>query len=365
MNAIRPFHQDDVESVATLFQRIFRHSAEEAPESLKAYFSDLYLRHPLQDGTDHSLVYEDGGVVRGFIGGIPTRIAFRDHVLKALIGGNLMIDPQAKNPFAALNLLKAFFNGSQDITLTDTSNVSGRKMWENLGGVTLPLYSLQWLRVFSPSRFVLSLADRHAAVRAVGIGLRPFTAIADALASRMIPNKRESSRGIYRAERLTAETLLRGIQSKRTQYSCVPAYDESTLAWILSMARAKSEYGPLEEVALFDQRGELAGWYLYYPNRGKIGQVLQVVARRKDTGGVLGHLFEAAQSKGSSALIGRADPSTMLELSTRQCIFFQRHSFVQVRSETPGVVQALASGDAFFTRLEGEWWTRLQGDKFV
>lgn len=364
MSTVRTFLQNDVDRVAELFQKIFRHGSKPALAGLKQYFSELYLQNPAQDGECPSLVYEDAGVVRGFIGAIPSRMSYKGKHLRAVIGGNLMIDPEAKNPFAAVNLLKTFFAGHQDVTLTDTSNEHGRKMWEGLGGVTLPLFTLQWLHVLSPSRFVLALAGRHGITNALGFGLKPLAPIADSLLRRLLPDGTKSREALYRTEKLTAKVLLEGIRSMKDQYSFGPDHDEPALAWLLAMARRKKEYGPLEETALYDQHGNLAGWYLYYPNAGKVGQVLQVCARRKDAAGVLHNLFEDARAKGTAALIGRADPSMMLELSVQHSMFFQRNVYVQVKSESPDVVQALMNGDAFFTRLEGEWWTRLQGDKF-
>jgi hypothetical protein len=144
----------------------------------------------------------------------------------------------------------------------------------------------------------------------------------------------------------------------------VPDYDLQTLEWLVTEASNKQEYGPMHKVALYDKEGALAGWYMYYPNQGKAGQVLQCIGRQGIVKDVLGHLFDDALRHGSVALIGRFDPAIAREFSEMLCMIVQRGSYVQANSRNPDVLQALYSGNAFFTRLEGEWWTRFQGDKF-
>ena len=71
-----------------------------------------------------------------------------------------------------------------------------------------------------------------------------------------------------------------------------------------------------------------------------------------------------ARTHGSLALAGRLEPKYMAALSEFNCIFMHRNSSLVVHSANHDIVNALHRGDAFFTRLEGEWWTRLQGDTF-
>jgi hypothetical protein len=103
---------------------------------------------------------------------------------------------------------------------------------------------------------------------------------------------------------------------------------------------------------------------MYYPSPGKTGQVLQCVGRPSTISAVLDHLFDDALHLGSLALMGRFEPKMAKELSEKLCIIVQRGSYVQAISRHPKVMEALYTGNAFFTRMEGEWWTRLQGDAF-
>jgi hypothetical protein len=163
---------------------------------------------------------------------------------------------------------------------------------------------------------------------------------------------------------LSVEILLEGIRTLSARRALVPDYDASSLQWLIAKAAEKREYGNLRKAALYDSRHTLAGWYLYYPNPGSAGQVLQVAATPSLAPRVLRHLLMDARTQGSLALIGRFDAQMVREMSALNCLFTNRGTHVQAHSRRTEVIQALHSGNAFFTRLEGEWWTRLQGDKF-
>ena len=87
-------------------------------------------------------------------------------------------------------------------------------------------------------------------------------------------------------------------------------------------------------------------------------------ARPGMAGSGLGHLFLDARRKGCAAVIGGIEPALVKELSESQCLFFIRNTYTVAYSKDQQIMDALMKGDAFFSRLEGEFWTRLQGDQF-
>ncbi len=363
MDPIRSFTPDDIPAVAALFQRVFRHTGSPAPPQLLSYLDSVYFHNPLYTDDLPSFVYESGGKIGGFIGVLPFPFELAGTPVRAVIGGNYMVDPDLHNPLAGVKVLRAFFAGKQDVALTDTSNETGRKMWEGMGGVTLQMYSLLWLRVIRPAGFGMSLLARKKVGASIALLSRPFAPLIDSIATGMTtsPLREEPSR--LRAVELSPAALL---ESLRTAAALPfrPAYTEEYLAWLISMARQKREYGDFTSALLSDEQGSVAGWYMYYPNPGKIGQVLQVCAMPGKIDSVLAHLFEDARSRGSVALIGRGDAGALSTYTAHNCLFFQRSMYTQVNTKRQDILQALLGGRAFLTRLEGEWWTRLQGDSF-
>jgi hypothetical protein len=365
MDRIRSFTRDDVPTVAALFQKIFRRGSAQVPKSLETYLARLYFDNPWYDGTLSSLVYEESGHIGGFVGALPMPFLVGGKRIMAVVAGNLMMEAEQRNPFAAVRMLRQLFAGPQDATLTDTATDKARKIWEGLGSATIPTYSLQWLRVLRPSRFVISAwTGKKIGLSPLAILARPITTGLDWASGQLPKSPMRLEKSELVGRELSPETLLQGIREFSRKQQLVPDYSIQSLQWLLAEASQKKEYGPLRRVALFDKTGTLAGWYMYYPNTGKTGQVLQCVGKPSTISEVLAHLFEDALQMGSLALIGRFDPKMAKELSEKLCIIVQRGSYVQAFSKHPLVVEALYAGNAFFTRMEGEWWTRLQGDTF-
>jgi hypothetical protein len=364
MDTIRSFTPEDIPAVAALFQRVFRHTSAPPPPQLVGYLDSIYFHNPLYTEDLPSYVYDAAGKIGGFIGVLPFPFQLAGVPVRAVIGGNYMVDPDLRNPLAGVKVLRAFFAGKQDVALTDTSNETGRKMWEGMGGVTLQMHSLLWLRVLRPAGFGVSLLSRKRAGTPIAFLTRPLTPLIDAVTTGMSGSPLREGPSHLVAQELSPGSLLESLRTVTAPLSFRPAYTEEYLAWLLSMARQKREFGEFTSSLLSDERGSAAGWYMYYPNPGEIGQVLQVGAMPGQLDSVLAHLFEDARSRGAVALIGKCDAAVLSTYTAHSCVFFQRNMYTQVNTKRQDILQALLGGKAFLTRLEGEWWTRLQGDSF-
>ena len=86
---------------------------------------------------------------------------------------------------------------------------------------------------------------------------------------------------------------------------------------------------------------------------------MQVAARPRHHRQVLDHLMDDAWQQGVTLLAGRLEPMLAPELSEKQCLLYRRGHWTLIHSKRSEVSQALQCGDAFFTRLEGEWCLRF------
>src|SRR6266508_2642641 len=135
MDQIRAFAAEDVPSVARLFQTTFVDHRRNAPASLQACLADVFLRHPWYDPELASRVYvSPAGAVRGFIGVLPLRDAFRGKTLRAAVAGALMVERPDENPLAGARLLRSFANGPQELSISESANRRSETMWQRLGG---------------------------------------------------------------------------------------------------------------------------------------------------------------------------------------------------------------------------------------
>ena len=90
--------------------------------------------------------------------------------------------------------------------------------------------------------------------------------------------------------------------------------------------------------------------------------MLQIHAHEDAEREVLDHLFHHAWRRGAAAIEGRMEPRLARMLGQRHCLFHSTRAFALIHSRDAELLGALARGDAFFSRLEGEWWMRFLGE---
>ena len=76
---------------------------------------------------------------------------------------------------------------------------------------------------------------------------------------------------------------------------------------------------------------------------------------------VLRRLLVDAWRHGATAVRGRVDPSFARELSNQHCWCRWDGAWTLAYSRDPAIMAALHKGDAFLSRLDGEWWLGFMG----
>jgi hypothetical protein len=356
---IRPFRVGDGEAVARLFQRVFKHREGDPPRALVSYFEDLFLRLPGLDPARGSLVHVDAeGRTTGFVGVLPGRFRLDGRPVSASIVGSLMVgDPEA-DPLAGARLVRAVSRAGQDITLSETANPISQRMWETIGGVAVPGYSLDYLRPIRPVGLAVALAERVGPLRA----LRPVAALADRLAQSLVPapvvdDKLHRERDLSAAE--AAELVVALTEDRRFR----PDWAAMPLDAMLATALDKAAAGEPLLRGVFDARGRPVGLYLIHARRGEIATALQVLSRPKHEVEVAARMVAAAASAGAVALHGRIEPAMADALSRTPSLLVHRASLI-VHAADRALIEPIRSGDALVTGLAGETWIRLIGGSF-
>src|SRR5205814_217678 len=98
--------------------------------------------------------------------------------------------------------------------------------------------------------------------------------------------RRATFRGEVLRVAVTTQLMASDVPARWQDVAQRPDYDETALAWLLEQLAAKRALGELRRAALRDAGGALVGWYLYYANRGGLGQVVQVAAAKGRYGDV-------------------------------------------------------------------------------
>ncbi|MBI4526159.1 MAG: GNAT family N-acetyltransferase [Deltaproteobacteria bacterium] len=365
MDRIRAFVADDIPQVADLHRRVFKTDdrlSKTLEESYRSYFENIFLSHPWYDGALPSLVYEDGGgKILGFMGVTPRRMSLRGQSIQAVISSQFIVEPGGRSAVAAVKLVKTLMSGPQDLCIADEANDASRKLWEAAGGSTALLYSMYWLRPLRLSEWLVRSWGRAGLPAIMASGSAPFCRLLDAVIadSPRIPFRLASPS--LSGEELEPEALLHCMTEFSACWSLRPQYDKGWVKWLLELLAEKNGHGSCQKVALRSPAGEIVGWYVALLNRGGIGEVLQIGARNGWMGHVLDHLFYHAWQKGAVALSGRLEPKLLDHFHDRQCLFQHRRGYwTLIHSSKPELLEAFYRGDAFVSRLDGEWSLRFK-----
>jgi hypothetical protein len=138
-----------------------------------------------------------------------------------------------------------------------------------------------------------------------------------------------------------------------------PGYDRESFPWLIARAAEKRMYGAFRRALVREPGGDVVGWYLAYFRPGGIAQVLQIGARPRRMREVLNCLFRDALDAGAVAISGGVDPRYTKELAASRCQLAWPDCAVLVHSRNREILNAIYRGDAFLSRLEGEWWARF------
>jgi Acetyltransferase (GNAT) family len=357
--SVRPLAESDVPQVADLYWKVLRKRGGPHPPPVEIFLRELYFKNPWTDNSIPSLVYDEKGVIAGFLGVIPRKMCFRGEPVRVAFGGNFVVHPEFRNSLAGLHLLRTYMAGPQDLSQTDSANDTSRALLERLGFTTILPFSGHWIRLLKPTRSIaygLSQFNQSAWLAAIEFAYKPICNLADRFISTVAGSPFRISESRLQAKDLDVETLLSCFTKFRGRCSLWPAYDAASLSWLLEFMERMRGYGEnLRKRVLYDENGELVGWYIYYPSLGRVAEVAQIGGAKKWIKEVLDHLFWDAYDHGAIALRGTINPQLVSDFSARNCFFLFRGDWTLAWSREPTLLEVLKTGDAFLSRLDGDW----------
>lgn len=353
MTPIRPFREDDLPQVTSLYEHVIRSGSHEPRPGLAEYFRRTFLEHPWVDPEIPSLVYEESGRIVGFLGSHPRRFRFDGEEIRLACSGQLVTAPDARGAAPGLFLLREYLAGPQQLTITDGANEPMLVLWPRLGGEILQLSSIDWIRVFRPSALAVEYVlrgRRGLASRAASSVARAVDTVAKRPATRGRAADGQSSR-----EELTPEKLVEHLGAVASAFRLHPDYDERFVRWLMGELGVVHSRGNFFASLVRGRDGDVLGWYVSYARRGGVSDVIQVAATAGSEEVVLAHLLQDGRGRGVSALRGRLEPRLFhaaLEIGS----LLRFGTGALVHSRDPEIVCAIRSGHALLTRMEGEWW---------
>jgi hypothetical protein len=354
---VRPLEREDLSQIVALHVRVFGRQATAPPDRLQSYLSRVLYEHPWIDGDCPSLVYEDRvGRVVGCLGVMPRPMIIGGRPGRAAIAHHYLVDPTYRAARAGVELVRRFLAGPQDFSLTE-GNERTRQIWQAFGGGAVLLRSLHWTRPLRPSSYLLSLLSRRGLPRPMATTLAPVCRGLDAITPAAAPRAFRPELADVHGTEIDASALRGCLTMCTADLHVQPFYDLRALEWLLETLSDRPHHGTLHRVAVRDGAQRVLGWYLYYLGANGHGDVVQVGGYEHGLSRVLDHLFCHARQHGAVSVSGALEPHTFSMLARKSCAFhFPDSSWVLVHGRDAGLVNAIHHGNAFLTRLEGEWW---------
>lgn len=353
---VRPFERRDLEAVIALHERVMPRSAPLKTDMLRAQLTRIFCEHPWQSERLPSLVFEEhDGKVSGCLGVIPRPMSFQEQPIMAAVSHSFIVEPGSRSALAAMELARTFLAGPQELSVAEGGGVS-RRIWECAGGSTSVLYSLCWTRPLQPGSYVLSYLGKRGLSGATQRMLRPIFRLMD----RVAPSVAKPFRFPIPADtarELDGCALCELVDEYTRDRALRPQYSPQSSNWLLETLARRPDRADFYYVNVRDSAQDPIGWYLYYGRPGQVGSVVQFGARPGQGESVLDHLFYHARRQGLIAVAGQVDPALFRDLAARHCIFHHDGGpSLLVHSRNAELLQAIHRGEAFLTRLEGEWW---------
>jgi hypothetical protein len=353
---IRPLADSDVGQIQDLWQRI---GGKDVPMSA-SLLRRLFFDSPWGDSAFSSLIYEDGsGRLLGFLGITARPMVFRERSIRAVVGHHFIVDSSRAGARAGIELARCFLSGPQDLSLA-VWNDFGRRIWTSVGGSVTPLYSFYWTRALRPARYLLGVLKHRGLPLSAAMTLHPACQAVDAMVG-IFGRRRRLLPSAALSDDLDAVTLLSYLSAFASDRALKPCYNITTLSWLLETLGEAAHRGHLYKVAVRTASGRPLGWYVYYLGLSGTAEVLQVGGKDDALHEVLDHLFDHARQRGAVAVTGPMDARLVGALSDKHCAFHRpRNTWALIHSRDARIAQAIHSGDAFLSRLEGAPWAEIE-----
>jgi L-amino acid N-acyltransferase YncA len=353
---IRPLERADLPEVAALFELAMDAGAARGRANVVEVFERTLFDSPWVDPELRSLVaVDDHGRIIGFVAAEVRRMRFRDQPARAVWAQHMVVEPAARPLAVGPRLLNRMLKGPQDATLTDTASDVVCQMWGRLGGDTLHLQGIHWVRVFRPWRVAARVAGARTRPRLRAALRQAAVAVDGATAAATRGFLEPAVSTTDTATPLTPRALLDLLPVVAKRLTLYPDYDEAFLEWLFAELVEDRRRGRLVANVVNTRSGRPLGWYVYYLRPEWRSEVMQVAADERDAGRVLDHLLAHAYAHGSAAVRGRLEPGLVEAVVRRRCLLWHRGG-VLVHSRHPELLCGMHSSRTLVSRLEGEWW---------
>jgi len=357
--AARPMTTADVPAVARLFLKVFRGVDVPASADLEGYLHALALGSPSYGMAAGTQIYEqqDGRISSALLS-VPMRFVACGNIIPGRLLGVFMTNRDSAGA-AQLNLELRPKRAS--LSFCDSASPTSAKSLLAIGGKTIPVQNLEWVRSFRPlGALVGRLSLRF--LRGNDLGLATLARPVDALLGRLRGDDDIAAPADLKVLEMSVPDFLMHAPRLIAHYAVRPLWSEDELGWLVGLAAQNTKLGSFTIRAIEDRSGAIIGCFVYYAAPGRTARVLNIMAFPGEEVGVLGAMFRHLESTGHVEARGRAQPALMAGLGLQPRLEFRHRAFAMALTRVPEVNDAVVRGDIYIGGLAGEDWSRLMHD---
>ncbi|GKQ53497.1 DUF3150 domain-containing protein [Bradyrhizobium sp. Ce-3] len=354
--AARPMTTADVPAVARLFLKVFRGIDKPASADLKRYLHALTLGSPSYNAVAGTQIYQqqDGHISSALLS-IPMHFIACGNVIPGRLLGVFMTNGDSAGA-AQLNL--GLRPKRASLSFCDSASPTSAKSLLAIGGKTIPLQNLEWVRTFRPlGALVERLRPRFLHPRLATLA-RPV----DALLGRLRGDEEIEGAAELKVREMSVPDFVAHAPRFIAHYAVRPLWSEDELGWLVGLAAQNTKLGAFTIRAVEDRSGAMIGCFVYYAAAGRTAHVLNILSLPDQEVGVLCAMFRHLESTGHVEARGRAQPALMAGLGLQRRLVFRHRAFAMALTRVPEVNEAIVRGDIYVGGLAGEDWSRLMHD---
>ena len=355
---------EDLPSIARLHRTVYPASGSGVSEALLSYYKTLLFDNPWCDEEIPSLVFRsEGDTIEGLLGILTYRMKYGGRSIRMAVPHSFMVAPECRSSMVAIQLIRTFFDGPQDLVMGDGANDPSRKLMEAMGAGTSHVYSMHWLCLLRPfSYMVRALSDRRGA-GLLASAVKPVGYLMDGLLRRVRVNpSRSRPERNYSATELDGESLYACIAEFAKGSELHVDYSLEEVLWLWSYLKDNTARGESRGFALQNEKGQRMGAFLYYLRAKKYMELLFLGARDECKQAVFGHLVRHARQCGAVSVESRMIPEFLQCVSDYDCLIKHRR-WVITQARDSALAELLNRGDAQLSPMDGEMWVHSLSDK--
>lgn len=354
---VRPMRRDDIPAVAAMFEAVF---AKGRPTGdLAAYIETLFFGSPHYSEEHGSVVYDsarDG--ISSAILAIPMPFSVHGRPVMARLLCAFMSHGD-KAALGAARLARSLRAGQVDMCFSDNASPVSADHWSAVGGIMLPVQSLEWQRAFQPLGAAVLSACRGKSVRLL------HAAAPLRLVDRMLlswkPSLRPQPVPGCTARRADPTEFLDCARPMFERFAIHPVWTKESFDWLAGIAAMNGTLGALDCRIVADRNGTI-GAFLFFGRPGAAATVMNLVCAEGRERDVVGQMFACLAEEGYALATGMAQPFMMNAIMRQRRLSFRHRGFFYINSRHDDLLETARRGDIYIGGLASESWSRLVTD---